>query len=70
MFLVGSAPICPVRLLPLNKEKSLTVSQYLLLLPVVTLFIIVRDLLLYNHDLTPYLKEKILKRLHMHRNLN
>jgi hypothetical protein len=51
-------------------RKVLTISQYLLLLPVISSIITVLDLFLYNRDLTQYLKEKILNRFHINRNLN
>ncbi len=60
VFLLGWTPICIVRLLPLNEEKTLTLSQYLLILPVFSSITIVLDLFFYNRDLTQYLKQKFL----------
>jgi hypothetical protein len=70
VFMLGWIPISTVRLFPLNDERSLTISQYLVFLPVISSIITVLDLFLYNRDLTQYLKEKILNRFHINRNLN
>jgi len=70
VFLLGWIPISTVRLFPLNEERSLTVSQYLQLWHVISLFIIVLDLLLHNRDLSQYLNQKLLNCFHINRNLN
>jgi hypothetical protein len=70
VFLLGWIPISTVRLFPLNEQRFLTVSQYLLLLPVISSIITVLDLFLYNRDLTQYLNQKLLNCFHINRNLN
>jgi hypothetical protein len=68
VFLMGWTPIYMLPMLKLNEEVTIWVSQFLRLLPVISSIIIVLDLFMYNHDLRQYLKERLLKYLHMNQN--
>ncbi|CAF1003207.1 unnamed protein product [Adineta steineri] len=61
----GWGPAACILLLNVDDGVILTVSQYVRLPPLISSFIVVIDLFVYNRDLTKYLKEKIFKYLHI-----
>jgi hypothetical protein len=70
VFVIGWGPICLLSIVDLYIDVSFFAYLFLQLLPALSLLINMLDLFLYNHELTQYLKEQILKYFNTISNIN